>query len=289
MANSVWFVNVLKGSDRLFLLRRVLWYAVQSRLCLMRCYTVRLGLGMLAMAASQAPSAAPLGIAVAANFREPMAAIVKAFEQDLGHEVNITVSSSGKLYAQILQGAPFDLFFSADSIKPQRLEKNKRIVPGSRFIYARGALVLWSAAGVYDKNAGDIATLVGGDTEKKIAVANPILAPYGLAAKQSLQYFNAYSSVKKRLVYGENVSQVMGFAVAGGVDWAFLAFSQVRNFPSNHYILVPQNSHAPIVQEAVMLHQGKAASDFVSYMQSPKIAALIQGFGYLPPNPSDNP
>ena len=163
-------------------------------------------------------------VAVAANFSATMKDIAREFEQDTGHKTQLVFSSSGKLYAQIKHGAPFQVFLSADVIKTQRLEDEGLIVAGSRFIYAVGSLVLWSAHHQYINNSSEI---LKKGTFKYLALANPKLAPYGIAAKETINKLNLLANLRHKFVQGENIAQTYQFVASSNAELGFVAASQV--------------------------------------------------------------
>jgi len=222
-------------------------------------------------------------VAVASNFSATMRAIASEFEHDTGHKLQLAFSSSGKLYAQIIHGAPFQVFLSADTIKTKQLEKDGLIVPGSRFIYAIGSLVLWSANHQYIKNGSEI---LKKGTFKHLALANPKLAPYGLAAKQTMDNLNLLMQLEGKLVQGENIAQAYQFVASANADIGFVAASQVMKegkIVKGSGWIVPAALYQAINQEAVLLKAGKqnlAAIALVNYLQSEKSKAIIKAYGY---------
>src|SRR5574337_762724 len=222
-------------------------------------------------------------VAVAANFTEPMKAIAADFEKGTGNQVELSFGSTGKFYAQIKNGAPFDLFLSADEATPERLDKEGSTVPGSRFTYAVGRLVLWSAkAGVVD----DQGEALKKNDFKAIAVANPKLAPYGAAAIQTLTKLGLLEQVQPEIVQGENISQTYAFVASGNAELGFVALSQVYadgKIKSGSGWIVPDDLHAPIRQDAVQLARAngnQAAAALLAYLRSGKARAVIRSFGY---------
>lgn len=223
-----------------------------------------------------------LHIAVASNFIGPMKALIKEFETQTNHKVKASYGSSGKIYAQILHGAPYDLFFSADQDKPKQLEEQGLAVQGSRFTYAQGQLVLWSFK---DSAIRNKQRLKSGDFSR-LAIANPKLAPYGLAAKQVLKSLNLEAATKSKLIVGENISQAYQFVSSGNADLGFVALSQVRptlNSVSNRYWKVSDDLYEAIKQDAVVLSSSRkkqVALGFISYMQSSEAIKIIEKSGY---------
>lgn len=222
-------------------------------------------------------------VAVAANFTAPMKAIAVEFEKDTGHKASLAFGSSGKFYAQIRNGAPFEMFLSADDAKPKKLEQDGMTVPGSGFTYAVGTLVLWSAQpGLVD----DKGAVLGGDAYRHLAVANPKLAPYGTAAMQTLDALGMTDKVRARIVQGENIAQTYQFVVTGNAELGFVALSQVMSggrITGGSAWIVPADMHAPIRQDAVILAKGKgnaAADALMDYLKSDKAVAIIESYGY---------
>lgn len=236
---------------------------------------------LLALAAWPA-LAEPLRIAVASNFLMPARALAEQYRVETGQPVKISAGSTGKLYAQIVNGAPYDLFFAANAREPERLEAAGLTVPGSRFTYALGRLVLWSADGERLKDADGAAWLKRGDYAR-LAVANPKTAPYGAAAVQVLDALAVDRSRAGRLVVGENVSQAYQFAASGNVDAGFVALSQILTRPGGSYWQVPADDYAPIAQQAVWLKRSADKAEaraFIDWLRSARVAAVIAGFGY---------
>ena len=222
-------------------------------------------------------------VAVAANFTAPMQAIAAAFEKDTGYTLRLAFGSSGKFYAQIRNGAPFQVFLSADADKPARLEQEGLAVGGTRFTYAIGQLALWSAKEGMVDSKGEV--LKKGDYAH-LAIANPKLAPYGEAAIGVLQNLGLLQSLRSRLVQGENIAQTYQFVASGNAELGFVALSQVfRDGRLTHGSawIVPARLHAPIRQDAVILANGKgsaAAAALMAYLKGDAAKALIRSFGY---------
>lgn len=227
-------------------------------------------------------SADQVSVAVASNFAAPLRTIAQHFEASTGHQAIISSGSSGKLYAQIVNGAPFDLFLSADQDKPQRLEQQERIVPGSRFTYAEGRLVLWSANPTYQGRLPE--ALTEGDFHT-LAIANPTLAPYGAAALETLHSLGVETENIPRLVQGENIAQTYQFVASRNADLGLVALAQVITDKATLETAwpVPAQLHSPIRQDAALLMAGSenpAATAFMNYLKSPEATALIDSFGY---------
>ncbi len=223
-------------------------------------------------------------VAVAANFLTTFQAITKQFEQETGHEVLVSPGSTGKLYLQIQNGAPFDLFFSADARRPELLEQEGFAVHGSRFTYAVGRVSLWSPDPLFIKNDGKT-VLTHGNFEY-LAIANPKTAPYGQAAIQILKALQLWEQVKDRLVHGENIGQAFQFVFTNNAQLGFVALSQVldpkfKNMGSRWD--VPTHLYDPLTQQAVLLKRGQlnpTAKTFLVYVKGKTARGIIKRFGY---------
>lgn len=228
-------------------------------------------------------SADKVFVAVASNFAAPMQRLISLYASRASDEVTLSAGSTGALYAQIRNGAPFDIFLAADAAHPQQLEAAGDAVPGSRYTYALGRLVLWSAR----KTRVDAETLRARDV-KHLALANPQLAPYGAAARQVLERLNLLDALKPRLVYGENIGQTYRFVAGGGAELGFVAMSQVRRQASlpGGYWLVPDTLYDPIEQQAVSLNARPATGAFYQFLKSAQARDIIQQYGYRLPAPS---
>ncbi len=234
---------------------------------------------------SPSSQAGTVSAAVAANFAAPMKAIAARFEHDTGHRVRLSFGASGRFFAQIRHGAPFDVLLSADDEKPARLEAAGLAVPGSRFTYALGAIVLWSARpDLVDAQGRVLET----GTFRHLALANPKLAPYGEAARSVLQKRGLWSTLRGRLVYGENIAQTYQFVASGNAELGFVALSQVLKdgqIRAGSAWRVPAELYPPIRQQAVLLNRGAdnpAARALLDYLQSPAVRRLIRHYGYGP-------
>lgn len=222
-------------------------------------------------------------VAVAANFSAPMKAIAADFERATGHHAGLSFGSTGKFYAQIRNGAPFDVFLAADDETPARLERDGGAVPGSRFTYAVGALVLWSARPDLVDARGEV---LGRGGFERLAIANPRLAPYGAAAWEVMERLGVLDRVRSRLVQGENIAQTWQFVQSGNAELGFVAASQViqdGRLVTGSAWRVPAQLHAPIRQDAVLLHAGRgnvAAEALLAYLRSEPALARIRAHGY---------
>ncbi|MEC4749178.1 molybdate ABC transporter substrate-binding protein [Methylomicrobium sp. Wu6] len=222
-------------------------------------------------------------VAVASNFTQPMTEIAEAFEKATGHSAKLSFGSSGKFVAQIENGAPFEVFLSADAEKPAQLEKAKLAVPGSRFTYAIGKLVLWSAKpGLID----DQGAILDSGGFKHLALADPKLAPYGEAAVEVLKNKGLLEKLQPLFVLGENISQTHQFISTGNAELGFIALSQVikgGKIAEGSAWGVPQSLHTPIRQDAVLLNKGEdnpAAPALLQFIKSAEARAIIQKYGY---------
>lgn len=224
--------------------------------------------------------AGEIRLAVASNFLSPAKRLAEEFQQQTGHSIKISSASTGKLYAQIINGAPFDIFLAANVSEPRRLEKENRIVAGSRFTYARGRIALLGAdaSKIVDKEALHKAN--------RLSLANPKLAPYGVAAMTLMQALNVPMN-KLRLIYAENVAQAFLYVRSANVQYGFVALSQIiehygKEVPGN--VWVPESHlYAPIEQQAVLLTRGgrnKAAIAFVDFLKKPATQSAILTYGY---------
>jgi molybdate transport system substrate-binding protein len=244
----------------------------------------RFCLGFLSFLSLMAPAqAGDALLAVAANFTAPMQKIAQAFEQDTGHKPVLSFGATGSFYAQIKNGAPFDVLLAADDDTPLKIEKEGLSVVGSRFTYATGQLVLWSKqAGLVD-NKGEV--LRSGKFQK-LAIANPKLAPYGLAATETLTQLGLLSELQPKIVMGESVGQTYQFLVTENAQLGFVALSQVfadGKITQGSAWVVPAKLHNPIQQDAVLLNSGKsnpAAAALLTYLKSDKARAIIKSYGY---------
>lgn len=224
-----------------------------------------------------------LSVAVAANFRAPMQIIAPEFERVTGHKLVVAFGSTGKFYAQIKSGAPFEVLLAADDRIPIRLEQEGVAVAGSRFTYAVGKLALWSAKpDVVD----DGAALLRANRFDHLALADPKLAPYGAAAVQTLQSLRLYEALRPKFVQGEDVSQAYQFVASGNAEIGFVALSQVYRggaISGGSAWIVPADLYAPIRQDAVILDPGRgkpAAAALMRFLQADWARASIQSFGY---------
>lgn len=222
-------------------------------------------------------------VAVASNFTAPIQAIAPAFKKATGHRMTAAFGATGQLYAQIKHGAPFEVFLAADDSTPNKLENEGETVAGSRFTYATGALVLWSANEGYID--GSDAALKANEFQH-LSIANPKAAPYGLAATQVLEKLGLTEAIKPKLVEGQNITQAHQFISSGNAELGFIALSQVYRegkITSGSAWMVPEDLHDPIHQDAVILKKGEnnpAAAALVEFLKGPEAARIIESFGY---------
>lgn len=243
--------------------------------------SVALLLGTLLATLTPQLQAEPLRLAVAANFVDVCREIAAEFSQQYGYQSRISFGSTGKLYAQIMHGAPFDILLAADAARPQRLVEQGMAVEASRFTYARGRLTLWSAKpGQFDD--GEEALRRG--NFDRLAMANPETAPYGLAARQTLQHLGLWQTLERKVVQGESIAQAFQFTASGNALLGLVARSQFKSWPAAGSLwLVPEGYHQPIRQQAVLLTQGAdkpSATTFLQFLQSAGIKQLIRRHGY---------
>ena len=224
-------------------------------------------------------------IAVASNFYPTMKELVKHFESitlnsDTTNNIVLISGSSGKHYAQILNGAPFDLFFSADKLRPNMLEKEDVFNNQSRFTYALGKLALWSPFNEYVDSDGQVLYT---DDFRFLAIANPKIAPYGVASKETLTSMNLWQDMEEKLVRGENIAQTFQFAKSGNAKLGFVSYSQILSLNSSSegsYWLVPQSMYQPIEQQAILLKDSSLGKDFLSFIKSNEALDIIKRNGY---------
>jgi len=239
-----------------------------------------LAAGLTLMVVAAPALAAEARIAVAANFTEPAKEIAARFQARTGHKASLSFGSSGQFYAQIANGAPFEVFLSADVERPQKAETDGLAVPGTRFTYATGRLVLWSKTpGLVD---GKGAVLARGGFSK-IAIADPKAAPYGLAAVETLKKLGLYDPLTPKLVTGASITQTYQFIDTGAAELGFVALSQVANQTQGSRWIVPAADHTPIEQQAILLKTGAdnpAAKAFLQFLKGPEAKTIIRRYGY---------
>jgi molybdate transport system substrate-binding protein len=238
---------------------------------------------LLVVLSALSARAADAQVAVAANFAAPMQQIAAEFARDTGHRVQVVTGATGNLYAQITNGAPFDVLLAADEKTPARMEAEKLAVPGTRFTYAVGRLVLWSATPGFVDGRGDV---LRRGVFQHLAVANPKLAPYGAAAIEVLGALGLAEALRPKIVEGESIAQAAQFVASGSVELGFVALSQVAvpgAAPVGSFWVVPERFHSPIRQQAVLLARAvanPAARALCDYLRGPRAQAVIQAYGY---------
>ena len=239
---------------------------------------------LLALAGAAALARAEdISVAVAANFTAPMQQIAAEFEKATGHKARLTFGSTGKFYAQIREGAPFQLLLAADDETPARLVREGEGVPGSQFTYAVGKLILWSAKPGFVDDKGEV--LKSGKFEH-LANANPKLAPYGLAAMETLKALGLADTLQSRIVLAENITQAQQYVMSGNAELGFIAFSQIHKdgkLIDGSYWLVPARYYSPIRQDAVVLAKGKgnaAVEALAGFLKSDAATKIIKSYGY---------
>jgi len=241
-------------------------------------------LSLLVLACLASPVLADeVKIAVAANFTAPIQKIAADFEKDTGHKVLVSTGATGAFYAQIKNGAPFEVFLAADDETPAKLESEGAGVKGSRFTYAIGKLVLWSAKPGFVDAKGEV--LKKGGFEH-LSLANPKTAPYGAAGVEVLKKLGLYDSLQGKIVQGENISQAQQFVASGNAELGFVALSQVWKdgaLTSGSAWIVPANDYTSIRQDAILLSNGAgkpAAEALLKYLKGDKARAVIKSYGY---------
>lgn len=235
---------------------------------------------MLALLLLSTPAQADTALAaVAANFASAAADLAAAYKLETGHEIQLTTGSTGKLYAQIAEGAPFDLLLSADAAVPAKLQAEGH---GTAFAYAYGVLTLWAPKGAAD----DPATLLQSPETLNIAIANPELAPYGAAAKAALDAMGIYDAISGKIVMGQNIGQTFALVETGAAQAGFIARSALANDATGYVWDVTPDLYPAIQQDAILLKHGAdnaAAKGFLDYLQSDAAKSVIAQYGYRLP------
>jgi molybdate transport system substrate-binding protein len=222
--------------------------------------------------------------AVASNFHSALKVLVSDFQKRTNHKVQISTASTGALFAQIIHGAPFDIFLSADRERPRLLVERRVGVAKSLMTYARGRLVVWN--GGRGKGDVDCRNLLKSGTFDKLAIANPTTAPYGLAASQTLEKLGLLESISKKLVRGANIAQTYQFVMTGNAQLGFVALSQFKahdTIPGECRWVIPEHMHEPIDQQAVLLRRAEgnvAANALLAYLKGARARTIIGEFGY---------
>jgi molybdate transport system substrate-binding protein len=225
--------------------------------------------------------AAETQVAVAANFTEPAKEIAAAFKAATGHTATLSFGSSGQFFAQMAHGAPYEVFLSADADRPRKAEQDGLGVPGSRFTYAVGRLVLYSKTPGLVDAAG--AVLGRPASFSKLSIADPTAAPYGAAAIQTMRKLGVYGALKPKIVTGSSIAQAYQFVESGAAELGFVALSQVIDNPGGSRWVVPAADHAAIDQQAILLYTGRdnaAAKAFLAFLRGPQAVAIIRKYGY---------
>jgi molybdate transport system substrate-binding protein len=222
-------------------------------------------------------------VAVAANFTAPMQTLAIDFEKETKHKAVLSFGSTGQFYAQIKNGAPYDVFLAADSATPAKLETEGKTVSGSRFTYSIGTLVLWSAKEGFVDNKGEVLTK---GVFAHLSIADPEKAPYGAAAVETLRKLGRYDALRPKIVTGNSVAQAHQFVFTHNAQLGFVSLSQVfkdGKLTGGSAWIVPENLHEPILQDATLLSKGRdnpAAHALLQYLKGPKAAAIIESYGY---------
>jgi len=244
---------------------------------------VRLLLPFVVATLAGAALADEVQVAVAANFTAPSKLIAAGFEKETGHKAALSFGATGKFYAQIRNGAPFEVLLAADDETPARLEREGAAVPGSRFTYATGRLVLWSPRPGFVDDQGKV---LRSAAFRHLAIANPKLAPYGAAAVEVLAGLKLLDALQPRFVQAENIAQAHQFVASGNAELGFVALSQVMKdgrLGEGSAWIVPAGLHQPIRQDAVLLDKGRgkpAAEAWLNYLRGGAAKAMIKTFGY---------
>lgn len=245
----------------------------------MRSFVLLVGSSLVALLGAPAV-ATEVSVAVAANFTRPAEEIGAAFTAKTGDRVAFSFGATGALYAQISQGAPFEVFLSADNKRPAQAVTEGFGVEGTVFTYAVGKVVLYSPA--IDVTDGPAALRAG--AFQHIAIADPKTAPYGTAALETVEKLGLTEAISAKQVTGENITQTLQFIESGNAELGFVALSQVVDKPATQVWIVPVDDYAPILQDAVLLKAGEAdpaARAFVEFLKGPEAAAIIEKFGYV--------
>jgi molybdate transport system substrate-binding protein len=240
-----------------------------------------IAMALLSLLLTSEVIAGQVNVAVASNFITTLRQLAHTFEQQSGHTLRISSASTGKLYAQITHGAPFDLFLAADEARPARLVREGKAVSSSQATYALGQLAFWSPK---NPTGGDAITLLKSGAIKRLAIANPKTAPYGLAAQSVLNELGLWQSSNIKRVRGENISQTFQFVTSGAVDGGFVALSQTYSAELNGLVWqIPTTYYTPIKQQVVLLNRAansKAAISFLSFLLSDDGQNIIRKSGY---------
>lgn len=244
---------------------------------------LKIGFASVVLMSSSVVSAEVIKVAVASNFTHPIKEIAKNFEQDTQNKVELSFGSSGKFYAQIANGAPYEVFLSADQAKPKRLADEGMAIADTQFTYAEGQLVLWSKD---PQKVDPLGKVLDEDSFNRLALANPKLAPYGLAALQTLETLELVDKTRTKWVKGVNIAQTYQYVDTLNADIGFVALSQITE---NHKItqgsawIVPDEFYLPIKQDAIIVkgaERNATAQAFLDYLRSNSAQKIIQSYGY---------
>jgi molybdate transport system substrate-binding protein len=219
-------------------------------------------------------------VAVAANFTDTAKELAAAYQKKTGNTVTMSFGSSGNFLSQIEQGAPFEVFLSADAERPVKLEAEGLGIKGTRFVYAYGTLVLWSATPGFVDNKG--AVLAKSQFEH-ISIADPAAAPYGVAAVETMKKLGLYDKLQPKIVKGTSIAQAYTFVNSGSAELGFVALSQIYKFPRGSVWYVPKDYYTPIDQQAILLKPGEndpAARAYLDFLKSPEAVKIIKSYGY---------
>jgi len=246
-------------------------------------YLIALIISILSSLHSQADT---LNVAVAANFKKTLEVIKVEFEKNSQHHLNIITASTGQLIQQISQGAPYDVLLAANTSHPQilwqQIHNSRNLSLDALYTYALGRLVFYSHVPL--KPTDTLSQLLKSDHYSRISIANPLLAPYGLAAKETLKCLGLESQWKNKLVVGQNIAQAFQFIDSQSINAGFVAMSQVLNKDGNHILIVDESCYPPIKQTALRLNNKKSSISFIKFLKNEKIKDIIKLNGYLLPN-----
>jgi len=218
-------------------------------------------------------------VAVASNFSKTLKVIAEKFENETGNRIKISSGSTGKHYAQIINGAPYHIFFAADELRPKMLETNGSVILNSKFTYAIGAIVLWSGKSGITINEKTLKVMDRG----RLAYANPKLAPYGRASKEVMMGLGVWEKYKRKAVRGENIGQTFQFVKSGNVKMGFISSAQIMNpgkKTEGSFWIVPNELYSPINQQVILLKENPVASAFLAFIKTVAIQNIIKGYGY---------
>ena len=234
---------------------------------------------LLLLAAAQGVHAGEVKVAVAANFTEAAKKIGSAFETMTGHTAIFSFGSTGQLYTHITQGAPFDVFLAADQARPQKAVEEGFGLADTLFTYATGRIVLFSTTPDLVKGEETLLNATFG----KIAVANPVTAPYGTAAVEAMKALGVFEQLAPKIVQGNNIAQTYQFVETGNAEVGFVAFSQVINKTSGSRWIIPDDLYSAIAQDAVLVKRGAdndAARAFIEFVRGPEAHDILETYGY---------